>query len=206
VQVLELFDGQSTELDLRQALVEITGQLAVSELESNLIRSLDEAGFLDNATYHAMREDAHRAFAEAPVRLAAHAGTAYPDEAAELHDYFTRFFDRPPPVAGSGLVGIAAPHASPEGARESYRDAYRHLGPEHRDRVFVILGTSHQGHPGKFGLTRKDFETPAGLARTDRGLVDWLEAEGGDAVLMEDYCHASEHSIEFQVAFLQHRR
>ena len=30
-------------------------------------------------------------------------------------------------------------------------------------------------------------------------------ARGGDAVTVEDYCHAVEHSIEFQVLFLQHR-
>jgi AmmeMemoRadiSam system protein B len=34
--------------------------------------------------------------------------------------------------------------------------------------------------------------------------VDALAAAGGGAVAMEDYCHAVEHSIEFQVVFLQH--
>jgi len=35
--------------------------------------------------------------------------------------------------------------------------------------------------------------------------VDRLIAEGGDAVTVEDYCHADEDPIEFQVLFLQHR-
>jgi len=34
--------------------------------------------------------------------------------------------------------------------------------------------------------------------------VDFLWREGGDAVRHEDYCHAVEHSVEFQVVFLQH--
>jgi AmmeMemoRadiSam system protein B len=35
-------------------------------------------------------------------------------------------------------------------------------------------------------------------------LADELEATAPGAVKMEDYCHSVEHSIEFQVVFLQH--
>jgi AmmeMemoRadiSam system protein B len=34
--------------------------------------------------------------------------------------------------------------------------------------------------------------------------VDRLAALGGPAVLMEDYCHSFEHTVELQVVFLQH--
>jgi AmmeMemoRadiSam system protein B len=70
-----------------------------------------------------------------------------------------------------------------------------------KDRTFVVLGTSHYGEPDKFGLTRKPFRTPFGETRTDCSLIDELERE--PAAVMEDYCHAVEHSIEFQVLFLQ---
>jgi AmmeMemoRadiSam system protein B len=59
--------------------------------------------------------------------------------------------------------------------------------------------------PDRFGLTRKRFRTPWGDTRTEAALVDELERRAGPAVLMEDYCHAVEHSIEFQVVFLQSR-
>jgi AmmeMemoRadiSam system protein B len=68
----------------------------------------------------------------------------------------------------------------------------------------VVLGTSHYGQPDRLGLTRKPFVTPYGETITDTGLVDELERSLGNAALMEDYCHAIEHSIEFQVVFLQH--
>ena len=68
----------------------------------------------------------------------------------------------------------------------------------------MVLGTSHAGRPDRLGLTRKPFETPLGTARTEVGLVDRLAEGCGDAVEMEDYCHATEHSIEFQVLCLQH--
>jgi AmmeMemoRadiSam system protein B len=104
----------------------------------------------------------------------------------------------------ANLLGIAAPHVSPEGGWRSYASAYGVLGPHLADRTFVILGTSHYGESERFGLTRKGYRTPLGLTRTDVDLVDALEREAPDSVWMEDYCHAIEHSIEFQVIFLQH--
>jgi AmmeMemoRadiSam system protein B len=72
------------------------------------------------------------------------------------------------------------------------------------EKVFVVLGTSHYGDPEKFGLTRKGYTTPFGEARTQGELVEWLAKRAGRASKMEDYCHAMEHSIEFQVMFLQY--
>ena len=68
----------------------------------------------------------------------------------------------------------------------------------------MVLGTSHYGEPDKFGLTRKPYVTPFGESITDVALVDELAAAAPNAVRMEDYCHAVEHSIEFQVLFLQY--
>jgi AmmeMemoRadiSam system protein B len=68
----------------------------------------------------------------------------------------------------------------------------------------VVLGTSHYGEPGRFGLTHKPYATPLGETSADPALVGALAADGGPAVTLEDYCHSVEHSIEFQVVFLQH--
>ena len=105
---------------------------------------------------------------------------------------------------GAGaLVAIAAPHVSPEGGPATYGAAYRELTPDLADRTFVILGTSHYGRPHRFGLTRKPFQTPLGTTRTNPALFDELLRAAPQALELEDYCHAVEHSIEFQVLFLQ---
>ena len=62
----------------------------------------------------------------------------------------------------------------------------------------------HQCEPDAFGLTRKPYLTPLGETGVDLRLVDELIERGGPAVRAEDYCHSVEHSIEFQVVFLQH--
>ena len=209
VECLQCFDGQATDLDLRQVLVRLTNDLQVGDMERHLVQTLSGAGFLEDETFERMRADRKREFAEKSVREPAHAGAAYPGEPAELRETLAGYMQRPAAEsaaasANGNLFAIAAPHVSPEGGWHSYRAAYRLLKPEHRDRTFVILATSHFGEPEKFGLTRKNFHTPLGDAVTDQALVDWLAARGGKAVEMEDYCHSFEHTVELQVIFLQH--
>ena len=207
VECLSCFDGEQTDLDLRAALVRVTGDLNVIEIERNLVETLSAAGFLEDETFRQMQKSRQREFAENPVREAAHAGSAYPAKAADLRMTMARYMDgvNGAAHAGNGLFALAAPHVSPEGGWQSYRAAYQLLRPEHADRTFVILATSHYGEPNKFGLTRKKFVTPLGETVTDERLVNWLAERGGDAVEMEDYCHSFEHTVELQLIFLQHQ-
>lgn len=206
VACLEFFDGERSEADAKEQFYRVTGQFDSDGAIQHLHDALDKAGFLENETYEKLRADAHREFAEAPERQPAHAGGAYPDEPSELRELFTAYLDQDAgntPFQHPKLVGIAAPHVSPFGGWQSYQAAYRALPADAKDKTFVILGTSHYGEPDRFGLTRKPFLTPFGAARTRTDLVDRLEKDAPKAILMEDYCHSFEHSIEFQVAFLQ---
>jgi AmmeMemoRadiSam system protein B len=243
IECLECFDGGHSDLDLRAALVRITGNLEVGEAERNLIETLDQAGFLENETFAAMQAERRREFAAQPVREPAHAGSAYPEEPEALREAITQWqtgaqtgahlaSGAPIDAAGSGnwqtgsapqangpqtngpqtnapranggLLGIAAPHVSPAGGWQSYQAAYSVLRPEHKERTFVILATSHYGEPEKFGLTRKPFRTPMGDVANDTRLVDWLAQRAPAAVEMEDFCHSFEHTVELQLIFLQH--
>lgn len=202
-QCLACFDGEKTERDLHEMLFRMSGDLRAGELGDQLTIALSRSGFLEDETFENLREARHREFAEAPVRAPLHAGSAYPNDPGELRSTMKHWMGVDPAVNSGPLVGIAAPHVSPEGGYESYRAAYSQLGTSPPERTFVILGTSHYGAPDKFGLTRKSYVTPFGSARTDVGLVDELAAAAPGAIGMEDYCHSVEHSIEFQVVFLQ---
>ena len=204
VQCLQFFDGVQTDQDLRAALVELTGDLRVGGVVEHLRQTLSEAGFVHDRVYESLRADRHALFAEAQRREASHAGMAYPEEPEALRATLGGYMAEAAAAPLAGLTGIAAPHISPEGGYRTYAAAYGALGQEYKDRVFVILGTSHYGEPERFGLTVKPFVTPLGQTRTERELVERLAADAGDAVKLEDYCQAVEHSIEFQVVFLQH--
>jgi MEMO1 family protein len=204
VQCLEFFDGERSELDLRAHLVRISGQLDVSNLLDHFTTTLSRAGFLEDDEFARLKTDAQQSFAEAPVREPAHAGSGYSDDVTELTSTFREYLNgSTAPPRTQKLRAIAAPHVSPFGGVESYRAAYSRLAPGDADKTFVILGTSHYGQPDRFGLTRKPFVTPYGETRTDLSIVERLEREAPGAIV-EDYCHAVEHSIEFQVVFLQH--
>jgi AmmeMemoRadiSam system protein B len=149
-----------------------------------------------------MKHARHREFADAPERAAAHSGSAYPDEPEELRHLMDQYMEDAPAPA-SHLCAIAAPHVSPEGGWHCYRDAFAALPSDAGDRTFVVLGTSHYGQPDRFGLTRKPFTTPFGQTTPALDLIDRLHREAPAATVMEDYCHAVEHSIEFQIVFLQ---
>ena len=204
VQALECFDGQQSTLDLSSELVRITGEVQVGEIEKHLFDSLDNAGFLDNETYRQLKAKREAEFAAEVIREPIFAGAAYPKDRVKLSELMMA---RVGSAQGNNrTIAIAAPHASPDGGWDTYRAAYQALPTpeEAQNRTFVILGTSHYGAPDRFGLTRKRFVTPFGEAQTNTALVDELETQSGDAVRMEDYCHSVEHSIEFQIVFLQH--
>jgi len=206
IECLEFFDGEHRALDLRAHLVRITGDLQAGDLENNLLNALSSAGFLEDEIFVQRRAEVERAFANAPLREPNHAATGYPADPVELRTTLDGYLNGAE-SNGSGdnrTLAIAAPHVSPFGGVEAYRAAYSALRPADAERTFVILGTSHYGHPERLGLTRKPFATPYGETITDSSLVDELERKLGPAAMMEDYCHAIEHSIEFQVVFLQH--
>jgi MEMO1 family protein len=208
VLALGCLDGQQTERDIQALLMRRTGQIAPSEAITQFVDTLQINGFLESEEFFEMRELRHAEFRESPVRPAAHAGQSYPDDASGVRQTMERYFGgapQPPPAETPGnLIGIAAPHVSPEGGWQSYAAAYRRIKPDLADRTFVLLGTSHYGQPEKFGVTRKAYQTPLGDATVNVEMLDKLVQRAPDAVVQEDYCHAIEHSIEFQVLFLQH--
>jgi hypothetical protein len=202
--VLQFLDGEHTELDAQAFLTRLAGgEIVPREPLREFVTVLGEAGFLQTEEFHALREERHEAFRVATIREPAHAGSAYPDSESELLEAFAEHLDT---SRSDGQLprGVAAPHVSPAGGIASYRAAYD-LSADGDEPTFVILGTSHYGVPERFGMTRKAFSTPLGRVDVASDLHDFLIERAGGAILEEDYCHASEHSIEFQVVFLRYR-
>jgi len=205
---LRCLDGEHTELDIQEVLTRATGTLVFSDAVREFVGVLQEQGFLETEEFCRLRDRKQAEFQEGSERLPVHAGQAYPASASEVRATFEEYFDAVtgPDGLSSRVLGVAAPHVSPEGGRNCYAATYRRLAasPALAERTFVVLGTSHFGAPERFGLTRKPFVTPLGTLQVDTELVDWLEQHGGEAISSEDYCHAIEHSIEFQCLFLRY--
>jgi hypothetical protein len=207
ISALQLLDGKHTESEMQQHLTQVIGRPFPIHPLHEFVAVLQQSGFLETSEFEQMRTQKHTAFAAQPWREPSHAGAAYPDDAFALRATLDTYLMTIVPPNPQPLLGIAAPHVSPSGGVQCYAAAYnrlRGLKEQLRGKTIVILGTSHYGEPDKFGLTRKAFQTPYGTIQTDTELVDWLLQRAGDSINLEDYCHAVEHSIEFQVVFLQH--
>ena len=191
-----------------------------------LAAELRRVGFVHGPAHEALRAKAIAAFRALRVRPPACAGGVYPAREAALRRELDGWLERvtspaparaetrPPvrPSTGSGRTGfqsdevrlLVAPHIDYRRGGVGYAHAYAALRGAAPDLV-VIFGTAHATPPRLFTLTRLDYDTPLGPARTDRDVVDALaRALGEDEVLGDELCHRDEHSCELQLPWLRH--
>ncbi len=208
--ILGLLDGSNSVLDIQAVLTRQSGQLVFSEQIQHLVDQLDHVGFLDNDSFRQRQQRLLEEFRSSPIRKSAHAGLSYPDQPAELQSVISAFYTSkhgaglPAERSSQRLKGLAAPHIDLRLGGPTYTHAYRALAESDPPDVFVILGTGHHGLPELFSVSGKDFETPLGLAPADRDLLRLLDETLGGDQFKEDLTHRTEHTVEFQIPFLQH--
>ena len=208
VIALSLFDGEKSVEDICGILSQRFGGDVRKEDIENIVSKLDEALFLDSPRYREYINGIEREFRESEVREAGFAGLSYPSSADELGEWFGKFLEEAGDENGNGetgkLKGIVSPHIDYSRGGVSYAKAYATL-PESEADVFIIFGTSHYGQvDNPFILTKKNFRTPLGEAKTNGEIIERLEAACGWDLYEGELSHKTEHSIEFQVAFLQY--
>lgn len=207
---LTLLDGTNSIPDIQKALTEQTGQPVSEHQIVHLVDQFDRAGFLHNARFRRLYRELLEQFRSSSLRKAVHAGISYPNEAAELQSVISTFYTDingaglPGDRAARSLKGLVAPHIDLRLGGPTYTHAYRVLAESEPPDLFVILGTGHHGLPELFSISRKDFETPLGLAKTDQDLLRLLDETLRPDRFREDLTHRTEHTIEFQIPFLQH--
>jgi AmmeMemoRadiSam system protein B len=197
-QLTQLMDGlHSRPQILEQAQQRWGVQLQPQQLDQ-LLNSLEERYVLDNATSRGYLHDL-------PSRPAAHAGGAYPAEAEELRDFLDRLLHSPRPSLIGPSQAYLIPHIDLQRGQESYAQAWNHLRPQIDNfDLFVLLGISHAYCEHPFILTRKHYETPLGTVPTALDLVEELAQGLPFDPFLDEFNHLGEHSIEFQLIFLQH--
>jgi MEMO1 family protein len=209
--VISLLDGTRSIVDVQAAFARATGEILYRENVEEIISALDKALFLDNERFRSAQAEVIRSFHASEVREATHAGLSYHAGGAELAGQLGEL------LAGAGaeaaraghgtsgdLEAIVAPHIDLARGGEAYGAIYRELALRCRASRFVVLGICHHPTVHAFALCRKDFDTPLGRVSTDRGLVDELVASCSTDFLADEIAHRDEHSIEFQLLFLQY--
>ncbi len=208
LSLIGLIDGNRTIRDLQVELVrQKRGVLVDSELIEKFVREIDSAYLLESPRYEEGKNRILSEYHRLEVRKPSHAGVSYPAQASDLRLYLDSILkaaESDPEGNGRGRIrGLVAPHIDLEAGKRVYARAYRAISRESPRRVFLI-GTGHGLDDGFYSLTEKDYETPLGRVRTEKDVVRALKKAGGPVVSSSDISHRREHSLEFQVIFLQH--
>jgi hypothetical protein len=204
--VLALCDGTRTLEELRTAATLRLRHAISAEQIAEVVETLDEALFLDNARYREARNEQLSAYRSADTRPPSHAGVVYPAERDALSRYLGAFkAHREAADAPEGrLRAILSPHIDYHRGGSVYRALWERAAPRLGDvRRVILVATDHQGAAGTFTSTRQHYRTPFGTVPTDLEAVDRLEAAAGPALFDGELRHAAEHSIELVLVWLQ---
>jgi AmmeMemoRadiSam system protein B len=207
--IVRHFDGEATLSEIQGRVLRATGLfLALEELQS-LVQRLDAAMILEGPTFAAFLQS----YRESGRRPAALAGRSYAATVRALRAQLEQYFvdgigaGRPGILAAQPSAtfrGILSPHIDFQRGGPVYTWSYKELVENSRADTFVVLGVAHQYCRRRFALTLKDFETPLGVAPTERSYVDKIAAIAGRDLFEDELSHRTEHSIEFQIVFLQY--
>jgi AmmeMemoRadiSam system protein B len=209
--VVSMFDGTHSVLDIQAAYTSRFGELLFSEKVREIIEQLDDALFLDSERFQQARLQAVEQFRSAELRQATHAGVSYEANPEKLEQQLEALFAEPdgpglPETAhpSGRLRALIAPHIDLRRGGHCFAWSYAELARESRARTFVILGIAHVPTKHPFVLTAKDFQTPFGRVTTDGAFLKQLGEHCRTDFYEDEFCHRSEHSIEFQILFLQY--
>ena len=221
LEILGLFDGSHSILDIQSAYAKHHGAVLTREQIEGLVSTLDKSLLLEGETFKRFLRGVEDEFRRSDLRKAALAGKGYEDDPVKLRQQLDAYFtsDGGPGRSSSssssskpkrgkgpkaGLKGAVLPHIDFGRGGTCYAWGYREIEESSSAKCFVLLGTFHGTAKRLFNLTKKDFETPFGRLHTDREMVDALEGDGGKGLFKDEFVHRNEHSLEFQAIFLKY--
>jgi AmmeMemoRadiSam system protein B len=203
-------DGTRGLRDIQEDFCRATGEILPIETLENLVTQLDEQHYLDGPSFQDFYEALIKRFRDAASRPARHAGSAYADNADELTSQIQGYFSHPEGPGDNGLDGssgplrgLIAPHIDFTRGGPTYAHAYRALELHPGADTFIIFGTCHAPMPQRFSISKKNYETPLGVAQADQDFIHRLSNRLGNEYL-DDFSHRGEHSIEFQAVYLNY--
>ena len=208
--IMTFFNGTNSLDSIIATIKEKYGrEIELKDCES-LVTMLDDALMLENDNYRNNQKAIEDNFYNNLTREAYLSGLSYPEEREKLGELLDDFYLKadsklPPKKIKGNLRGIVSPHIDFTRGGVSYAAAYREIQDVSEADTFLIFGTTHYAqNDNPFILTRKSFSTPFGTVDTDADFISSLEERCGWDLFEGEIFHRTEHSIEFQVVFLQH--
>lgn len=209
--LLQFCDGTHSQSDLRQEYLRAFGSPLDETRLREILHNLDEQLFLHSDHFIQRLRRIEQEFIDLPSRAPAHAGQSYEAEPVKLTEQIANLYTHP---NGPGLPqkrhpapqvkGLVAPHIDIRAGGACYAHAYKALAESSGADCFVILGTGHSGLANLYSVLDKNFDMPFGRAKCDLEFIRLLKSKYDDFAPSDLLAHKTEHTIEFQLVFLQH--
>jgi len=209
--LIQFLDGAHTRNQIAAEYLKRFGEILMPNWMDKFLADLDARLFLEGDRFEAAQKGIVEAYRAEPVRPAVHAGKSYEADPEKLRQQLDGFFrskegprNAPSEHAGKKLKAVVAPHVEIGMAGPLYAWAYKEVREAQTPDVFVILGSARGIIETLFACTDRDFATPLGTVRADRGFLRLFREHGGGIFFEEEIAHRKDHAIEFQTVFLQH--
>ncbi len=207
-----LLDGRREALDVQVEYARLTaGQLLPRQDLDRIIDDLDTHHLLATPKLAQRRQVVEAAYRAVPHRPSAHAGASYPADPGALGAVLQGFLDATRKEAfprdgpnGLRVRGVIAPHIDFHRGGATYGRAYQWLRGIPAGACVVVVGVAHAAPPVPYVLTTKGYATPSRVIDVDRPLLDAVRERYPFDAFAYEAVHRTEHSIEFQVLFLDH--
>lgn len=207
--IVQHFDGEHSIQNIGTLYLKRFGEFLLPSKLEQLILDLEQKLFLESPRTEMARQQARLEYRQQTMRPAVFAGRSYEADGAKLRKQVDGFFSsgegpdfKPSENRGKLIKGLVVPTYDLKQAGPVYAWGYKELQEAEQPDVYVIIGTAHAGLEHLFAVTDKDFETPLGVVKVDRTILDLLKRLVPE-YFEEDIAHQSEHAIEFQLPFLQ---
>jgi hypothetical protein len=212
MMLISLLDGQRTAAQLRDLFLKNTGSVLELPVILDLVRALDQAGYLETSAVADKRRKSLEAFKSSGRRPAVFAGPSYPAEPLALAGALGSFFkaengpgkEKADGALGRSPAGLVAPHIDFARGGPAYAWAYQALSERTPPDVIVALGVAHVSPDSPWTFTPKKYETPFGAMEVDDELYDDLSRKVWYEPRADEWVHKNEHSLEFQAVWLRY--
>jgi len=202
LHVMSLIDGIRSCRDICDAFQRDVGRALPPAALHTLLDHLETARFLEGPGFEAVYTERQDAFRGDAVRKSLEPSALdILQGSGELFDELLAEVE--PRPRSDPVLGLVAPHLDYPRGGPCYAKAYATVAERAVPDRIVILGTNHFGRSVSVVGTSCDFETPLGITRTDVDFLTRVEARCG-YLRKYELDHAREHSVELQIAWLQH--
>ncbi len=221
--ILPLMNGEKTVAEI----VAEVGRGLTREIMENLVAQLDDAGLLFGPKFDVLLAKTREEFDAAPIlppaSTAAFADALLgqtlgrqPTDAERNEQAPTKLRETMDQWMAEAIKNaeqpsfdelpraIIAPHIDYPRGWINYAAVWGRMRVVDRPERVIILGTNHFGHATGIAACDKGFETPLGASAMDERAAEYMRSRLGGALFEHRFDHEREHSIELQVAWVQH--